>query len=232
MKKYKLCFFDMEGTLLAKNKDLNNGKVAPSAWTTLAKAISEECYEEEEKSKDRWLSGEYISYTAWMMDSVRIQIRHGMKRKHLQHIIDETIINNGAKKLTNYLKKNDISTALISGGFKELADITQVELGIDHAYSACQYFFNEDGTIKHYNLLPTDEEGKLVFMKHLAKEYGVTLKECIFIGDGKNDIQIAKHCGLSIAFNAQLELEKVTTYKVNQKNVNLEELIEILSNYF
>jgi hypothetical protein len=47
----KICFFDMEGTLLEKNLSLDNGKVAPSAWTVLAKEISEACYIEEEKQK-------------------------------------------------------------------------------------------------------------------------------------------------------------------------------------
>lgn len=232
MKKYRLCFFDMEGTLLAKNKSLDNGKVAPSAWTVLAKAISEECYQDEELSKDRWLAGKYISYTTWMMDTVRIQIRHGMRREHLQSILDEARLHDGAASLVDYLRQNDVATALISGGFKELADMTQVELGIDHAYSACQYFFRKDGSVAHYNLLPTDEEGKLVFMEHLAKEYGVTLDECIFIGDGKNDVRLAQACGLSIAFNAQQELKDIATHTVDQSHENLEELIDIIKLYF
>jgi phosphoserine phosphatase len=231
MNNYRLCFFDMEGTLLAKNKSLDNGKVAPSAWTVLAKTISNECYMDEELSKDRWLAGEYISYTAWMMDTVRIQIRHGMRKDHLQVIIDAAELHDGAYSLVSYLKQNRIATALISGGFKELADMTQVELGIDHAYSACQYFFREDGSVAHYNLLPTDEEGKLVFMEHLAKEYGVTLKDCIFIGDGKNDVRLAQACGLSIAFNAQQELIDVSTHAVVQSSENLEELIGLLKSH-
>lgn len=232
MKKYRLCFFDMEGTLLAKNKSLDNGKVAPSAWTVLAKAISDSCYQDEELSKDRWLAGKYISYTAWMMDTVRIQIHHGMRREHLKSVIDEARLHDGAGSLVDYLKQNGVATALISGGFKELADMTQVELGIDHAYSACQYFFREDGSVVHYNLLPTDEEGKLVFMEHLAKEYGVTLDECIFIGDGKNDVRLAQACGLSIAFNAQQELKDISTHTIDQPHEKLGELIDILKRYF
>ena len=230
--KYKLCFFDMEGTLLTKNKLLDNGKVAPSAWTALAKLIGNDCYLEEELSKDRWLAGEYISYTAWMMDTIRIQMRHGIRKKHLQTILDEAKLHDGAHSLISYLKEKNISTALISGGFKELADMAQVELGIDHAYSACQYFFGEDGSVIHYNLLPTDEEGKLVFMEHLAKEYGVTLDSCIFIGDGKNDVSLALACGLSIAFNAQQELKDISTHVVDQPVENLTELVDILKSYF
>ena len=231
MKKFKLCFFDMEGTLLKKNNHFDNGKVAPSAWTLLAKEISDECFFEEEKSKDKWLNGDYISYTDWMRDTVNIHIRYGMQKKHLDKIISQASLNKGAHDLVNFVKSKKLITSIISGGFKELADITQVELKIDHSYSACQYFFKNDGYIEHFNLLPTDEEGKLVFMNHLANEYGVTLKDCIFIGDGKNDVMLAKSCGLSIAFNAQKELKAIASHSVDSKDNDLNEVINILFKY-
>ncbi|KAA3666261.1 phosphoserine phosphatase [Pectobacterium versatile] len=225
----KICFFDMEGTLLEKNKYLDNGKVAPSAWTVLAKEISDSCYIEEEITKDLWLMGHYISYTHWMKETIEIQIKHGMKRKHLDSVLCQTKIQEGASELVNFLKSKGFLTVLISGGFKELADMTQRKLKIDHAYSACEYFFDPDGKVEHFNLLPTDEEGKLVFMKHLASEYGANLAECIFIGDGKNDVYIAKNVGTSIAFNAQPELKEVSTFIVEQSQPDLSAIIDLIS---
>ncbi|HFV9712525.1 TPA: HAD family hydrolase, partial [Salmonella enterica subsp. enterica serovar 16:l,v:-] len=211
----KICFFDMEGTLLKKNLSLDNGKVAPSAWTVLAKEISEACYIEEEKTKDLWLTNKYISYTQWMKETVEIQIKHGMNKTHLQTVLSQAELQKGAVELIQFLKKKGYLTVLISGGFKELADLTQRKLKIDHAYSACEYFFDKNGSVEHFNLLPTDEEGKLVFMKHLASEYNSELENCIFIGDGKNDVFIAKNVGTSIAFNAQKELKDVATFIVD-----------------
>ncbi|HBP9254493.1 TPA: HAD family phosphatase [Escherichia coli] len=224
----KICFFDMEGTLLEKNLSLDNGKVAPSAWTVLAKEISEACYIEEEKTKDLWLTNKYISYTQWMKETVEIQIKHGMNKTHLQTVLSQAKLQKGAVELINFLKKKGYLTVLISGGFKELADLTQRKLKIDHAYSACEYFFNEYGSVEHFNLLPTDEEGKLVFMKHLASEYNSELESCIFIGDGKNDVFIAKNVGTSIAFNAQKELKDVATYIIDQENPDLSAIINII----
>lgn len=225
----KICFFDMEGTLLEKNSSLDNGKVAPSAWTVLAKEISEACFIEEEKTKDLWLTNKYISYTQWMKETVEIQIKHGMKRSHLQTILSQAKIQKGAQELVHFLKNQGYLTVLISGGFKELADLTQRKLKIDHAYSACEYFFDKNGRIEHFNLLPTDEEGKLVFMKHLASEYNSELKNCIFIGDGKNDVFIAKNVGTSIAFNAQRELREVSTFIVDQETPDLSAIINLLN---
>ena len=222
----KICFFDMEGTLLEKNSYLDNGKVAPSAWTVLAKEISEACFIEEEKTKDLWLANKYISYTQWMKETVEIQIKHGMNKNHLQTVLSQAKIQKGAVELIHYLKSQGYLTVLISGGFKELADLTQKSLKIDHAYSACEYFFRKDGSIEHFNLLPTDEEGKLVFMKHLASEYNV--ENCIFVGDGKNDVFIAKNVGTSIAFNAQRELREVSTFIVDQETPDLSAIIDLI----
>ncbi|MCJ7927041.1 MAG: HAD-IB family phosphatase [Pantoea vagans] len=227
--KMKICFFDMEGTLLVKNSYLDNGKVAPSAWTVLAKEISESCYIEEEKTKDSWLDNKYISYTQWMMETISIHIKYGMRKNHLAAVLSQAKIQEGAEELIKYLKKEGYITVLISGGFKELADLTQRKLKIDHAYSACEYFFDEDGKVEHFNLLPTDEEGKLVFMTHLASEYNVGLEDCIFVGDGKNDVFIARNVGTSIAFNAQKELIEVSTHVVNQSEPDLSRIIDILS---
>ncbi|UJF22040.1 HAD family hydrolase [Shewanella sp. OMA3-2] len=228
MKPLKMFFFDMEGTLLKKNSHFDNGKVAPSAWTVLAKIISNECYLEEEDSKDKWLNGYYSSYTSWMMDTIRIQMKHGMRKNHLDQVIQTAEFHQGAYELIDYLKNQGIVTVLISGGFKELANIAQVELKIDHAYSACEYFFDSDGKVKHFNLLPTDEEGKLIFMQHLAQEYNVALDECAFIGDGKNDVYLAKACGTSIAFNAQSELKAVCNIVVEQETPDLYKVIDLL----
>ncbi|RJT16058.1 HAD family hydrolase [Rahnella inusitata] len=225
-----ICFFDMEGTLLEKNISLDNGKVAPSAWTALAKEISEECFIEEEITKDLWLENKYLSYTAWMKDTVRLHLKHGMNKKHLDKILNGAKIHDGARELFHFLREKNVVTALISGGFKQLADITQRKLKIDHAYSACEYFFDENDKVEHFNLLPTDELGKLVFMKHLADEYAVELKDCIFIGDGKNDVHLAKEVGTSIAFNAQQELIDASTFSINQDKPDLSVIIPILRN--
>ncbi|SUX66584.1 phosphoserine phosphatase [Citrobacter freundii] len=225
----KICFFDMEGTLLEKNSSLDNGKVAPSAWTVLAKEISEACFIEEEKTKDLWLTNKYISYTQWMKETVEIQIKHGMNESHLKTVLSKAKIQNGAVELIQFLKNKGYLTVLISGGFKELADLTQRKLKIDHAYSACEYFFDSYGNVEHFNLLPTDEEGKLVFIRHLASEYNSDLDSCIFIGDGKNDVFIAKNVGTSIAFNAQKELKDVATFIVDQETPDLSAIINIIS---
>lgn len=212
----KIWFFDMEGTLLQKDFSLDNGKVAPSAWTVLAKLISEECYLEEELSKDRWNAGEYNGYLDWMKDTIRIQQEHGIKKWHVDEIVKSAKLHNGAHELIKAIKTTNAKIVLISGGIKALADKVQRELKIDHAFSACEYFFDDCGNLDFYNLLPTDNEGKASFMQQIVKEYGVDPSECAFVGDGKNDEFLARVVGLSIAFNAQKELVEVSNFSIVQ----------------
>jgi phosphoserine phosphatase len=226
----KIWFFDMEGTLLEKDTSLDNGKVAPSAWTVLAKMISQECYLEEERTKDKWLNGEYRGYLDWMQDTILIQKKHGLKRCHLEQIVESAKLHNGAFELIEYIKKSGAKTVLISGGFKALADKVQRELKIDHSFSACEYFFDKDGNLDFYNLLPTDNEGKVSFMQQIVKEYGVSSSECVFVGDGKNDVHLAKEVGTSIAFNAQPELVNVSTFSITQniEKIDMKEIIYLI----
>lgn len=217
MARNKIAFFDMEGTLLKKDHHLDNGKVAPSAWTVIAAALGEDCLMEEEASKEKWLAGEYDSYLHWMRDSIAIHKKYGLRESVYTELVANSEIMPGAERLTNRLKQDGFHTVVITGGFKALADKVQVALKLDHAMAGCEYFFGSDGELEHWNLLPSDEEGKVDFMELMLSEYKAKAEHCIFVGDGKNDVHLAKTVGVSIAFNAQEELKEVSTYCVEQK---------------
>jgi|TARA_R110002050_G_scaffold281250_1_gene428557 phosphoserine phosphatase len=224
----RIWFFDMEGTLLKKEYSLDNGKVAPSAWTVLAKRLGEECYEEEEKTKDKWLNGEYKGYLDWMADTVKIHKKYGLNKNLVDALTNDATLHNGAIELFNWLKLNNVITVLITGGFKALADKVQRTLRIDHAFSGCEYFYDESGFVDFANLLPSDNHGKVSFMRQVIEEHGLSSKDCVFVGDGMNDIFLAREVGISIAFNAQSQLRKESTFQINQ-NQGEENLLSIIS---
>jgi phosphoserine phosphatase len=218
MREIKLVFFDMEGTVFRKAVRHADGSVAPSAWTLIAKELGQEAYEEEEKTKKRWNENGYSGYVEWMEDTIRIHQKYGLKKDFFEKVVHSVDYHKGAGDVFAKLKERGIRTALISGGFKANADRAQIDLGIDHAFSACEYFWNENGDLVAWNLLPCDYEGKVDFMRLIMKEHGLTSKECAFVGDGVNDIYLAKEVGVSIAFNGAERLQEATTYSVNQKD--------------
>lgn len=91
-----------------------------------------------------------------------------------------------------------------------------MDLKIDHSFVAGEFFWDDQGYISHYNLLPCDFKGKLDFMKLIMNEYGITPEECAFVGDGKNDIPYASVVGLSISYNGPKELQEDCTHAINQ----------------
>jgi phosphoserine phosphatase len=77
-------------------------------------------------------------------------------------------------------------------------------------------FWDDDGVLVHWNIFPSDYEGKVDFVRLLMREYGVRREECGFVGDGKNDVPIAREVGTSFAYQAQPELRDVATHEVDE----------------
>ena len=216
----KLVFFDLEGTLLKpcyeydKYKHL---KVAPSLWTLIAEHLGNEALKEEELTKQKWTKGKYRGYIEWMEDTIKIHVKYGLTKRFFMNLIKQRIkYYRGVKETLNELRKRNIKTALITGGFKQQADLVQKELKIDHSFAACEYFFDSKGKLVWFNLLPADYEGKIDFMRLLMREYKLNKQEVAFVGDGKNDIPLAKEVGISICFNGDPELARHCTYSINQ----------------
>lgn len=215
-RKIKLIFFDMEGTIFKKVIEFTKGNTAPSAWTLIAQHLGEKALKEEDKTKDKWTAGKYKGYVEWMEDTIRIHKKYNLTRDFFNKVMGSVKYHKGVKETFKDLKKRGYITAIISGGFKAQSDRAQRDLKVNHAFAACEYFWNKNGKLLHWNLLPCDYEGKIDFMKLIMKEHGLSPEECAFIGDGKNDVFLAKEVGTSIAFNAAEELQRVSTYNINQ----------------
>lgn len=213
----KIVFFDLEGTLLQINSAVNSGIVAPSAWAMIALALGEDCYRAEERSQLKWASGGYPTYIDWMIDTVALHRAYGLNKQMYDSVIEQTSFVPGASRAVEYMRSRGARVAIVTGSLKGFADKAQRHLRADHAFYGCEYFFDpETGLIEHCNLLPSDNEGKAGFMQVLIDEYGLSSQHCAFVGDGRNDVFLARKAGFSVAFNAQHELEEVASVSVRQ----------------
>lgn len=212
----KLIFFDMEGTLFKKVAKDPDGHKDPSAWRLLAKHLGDDCLREEDESQAKWERGEYAGYVEWMQDTLGFYKKYGLDGDFFEKVISSIEYHPGVEETFAELKRKGYMTGLVSGGFKAQADRASKDLKIDHAFAACEIYWDDDGKILHWNLLPSDYEGKLDFMQLIMKEHGLKPEDCAFVGDGKGDIPFAKAVGLSIAFNGVKELQEVCTHSINQ----------------
>ncbi len=223
----KLVFFDMEGTIFRKTIHTSYGNTAPSAWSLIAKHLGDKALEEEELTKRKWTHGKYAGYVEWMEDTLRIYQKYGLKRNFFENLTSSINYHKGVIEAFDALQKKGLRTALISGGFKAQADRALRDLKINHAFAACELFWDDEGNLLHWNLLPCDYEGKVDFMKLIMKEHGLKPDECAFVGDGKNDIPLAQVVGLSIAFNGAPELREASSHSIEQAE-DMEDFQEIL----
>lgn len=211
----KIVFMDLEGTLYRIPPSASTSRVAQSAWTTLAARLGEACLAEEEASKVKWETGGFGSYLQWMEVSLEILKRHGLSRPLFASVMADLQEVSGIRESGRLLTDMGARMAIVSGGFKALADRAVLAMRAHHAFAACDLFFDDEtGRLEQWNLLPTDYMGKVDFMRLLIREYDVDAADCVFVGDGVNDVYLCREVGMSVAVCAQEELVQEATYSV------------------
>jgi len=225
--KIKLIFFDMEGVIFEPGVIEHHKGVSSSIWAVIPKELSEEAVKVSIEGKRRWYEKEFNNYIEWMEYSIENHKKHGLTKEIFEKIINSVQYMPGAVETFQELKKLGYKIAVISGGFKNLANRAIKDLGIDHTFAACEYFFDENtGRLINWNMIPCDYEGKVDFMRLMMREYKISPQDCAFIGDGVNDVPIAKEVGMSIAFNAADELQQAATHSINQSSKDLKAILK------
>ena len=213
----KLCFFDLEGTLFKKSYHAHGGREFASAWGALCAILGPEAEQEDARNRERFYSNGYARYSDWVVDTVRIHQKYGLSRSTFDEVIYSVDYHDGADQLLTTLASKGIRVAVISGGLKALADRVATDHKVEHCFASAEYYWDVDGMLHHWNIMPTDFENKRHLAEMLCKDLGIAPEECLFVGDGLNDVAIAGYVGTSIAFNAHDDLKAVATHTVNQE---------------
>jgi phosphoserine phosphatase len=214
-KKMKLLVFDVEGTLFQTKLRLPGTVIDSTVWQTIASVLGPEAVEEEVATHGKWHAGKYGSYIDWMKDTLEIHKRHRLLKSDFERVIASAEYNEGVAKTLSQIDRARFETVLVSGGFRELAARAQRDFDIHHAFAACEYFFGENGMLSGYNLLPCDFEGKIDFIHLMLREYRLTPTDWIFVGDGANDVPIAKSAPFSIAYRGHAELRAAASVSID-----------------
>lgn len=213
----KVVFFDMEGTLFCETGTHCDGTRSVSAWPLLAEKMGSKADAAETENYKKWKRGEYSSYISWMQDTSTVFKQEGMTQELFGATIQSIAYVPGVKETFDVLHKSGIWTGIITGGFYEHAQRVVSDCGVHHVYASCKFFWNEQGSLSHWEFTEYGLEGKVGAAREIAAHHGISLDECAFVGDGSNDVHIARAVGTSIAFNADKELQEVATHCVNQE---------------
>ncbi len=211
-----IIFLDLEGTLVRVPDFQSETNIPVSMWTTLAQMLGEDCYQAEEESKKAWEAKQDKRYLEWMDESVRLFVSFGLNKQILDELVETVEIFPGVREFCQSMSAMGSVIVIITGAIKNIAEAVQIETGARHLFAGCEIYFHPDGAVKHWNLLPSDYEGKADFMRLMIREYNVDSSNCVFIGDGNNDVYLAREVGVSIAYNAQNKLKSIADYVIDQ----------------
>lgn len=140
----------------------------------------------------------------------RVSFLKGLPVEELEKLREKIRLTPGAQDLIKELKKAGFITAIITGGFDYFAKYVGDKLGVDYVYANKLVVKNGKLTGKFTGNI-VSPKAKLEALMEIAKKEGISLSECVAVGDGANDIFILKSSGLGIGYKPK----KLVKRKVN-----------------
>jgi phosphoserine phosphatase len=194
---FKLCAMDMDSTL-----------------------INIECIDEMAKFIGRGEEVARITEDAMLgnidfNDSLkkRVEYLKGFNVNDYHKIINKMNLHHGVREWIIFCQKNDIRTAVISGGFSFFTNHLKNELGLDYAFS-------NQLEVKD-NHLTGNLQGKIInasekknIIKSIQNDLGVSKGETVTIVDGSNDLLMSRQSALSIGYKAKKTITKELTWNI------------------
>ena len=145
----------------------------------------------------------------------RVSLLAGLAPDVLQRVYDERLKPNpGAEVLIDWLQKNGIKVALVSGGFTFFTERLKQRLGLD--FARVNVLEISDGALsgRVVNGI-VGAEAKESFLLELCKEMNITPDQAIAMGDGANDLKMLNRAGLGVAYRAKPKVQAQADVVIN-----------------
>ena len=208
MNKNKLAIFDIDGTIFRKN--LAFELINELAWM---KIFRREVRNELVWHYTRWLDhkGTYEDYRQALVVLYRENLKGCRKQDVLKacqvmmpFFKDRTYIF--AEKLIAELRKKKYHLIAVSGSPSEIVEEYNKYLKFDAVYGSIYGMDNNIYTGEE-EFVPTVHKGHVV--KQYAAEHGLTLEDSYGVGDTESDAKFLEIVNYPIAFNPNLNLQKI-----------------------
>lgn len=211
--KYKLICFDLDGTLVDEITYI---------WDIIHDAFGID-RERVADAMRKFHNGD-ISFSEWAEHDIGLWKEKGKKRQDLLDVVKKLRLMPGTIETLNELKHRGYKLAVVSGGINVVLDhfILDYARIFDHIMINSLYF-DQDGNISR--IVPVEfETDKLEALRTIAEKEGITLDDCVFVGDSEYDVGIAEGAGFAIGFVPHPELAKVCDVVIKEKD--LREILE------
>ncbi|MEU2794115.1 phosphoserine phosphatase SerB [Streptomyces sp. NPDC007100] len=144
----------------------------------------------------------------------RVALLAGLDASVVDMVRKEVRLTPGARTLVRTLKHLGYQVGVVSGGFTQVTDALQEELGLDFASANTLEIVDGKLTGKVTGEI-VDRAGKARLLRRFAHEAGVPLAQTVAIGDGANDLDMLNAAGLGVAFNAKPLVRQAAHTAVN-----------------
>ncbi|RAP52364.1 MAG: phosphoserine phosphatase SerB, partial [Methanosphaera sp. rholeuAM130] len=155
----------------------------------------------------------------------RVKKLEGITIEEIDEVMDKIPLSNGAQETAQTLKDKGYEIAIITGSFDVIA------LKIKDIINADYAFYNtlevEDGKLSGEVSGPLVTQNKIDVLRQLVTDMGITLDECVAIGDGANDLEMIKNAKIGIAYNAKPVLREKADFTIDEKD--LRKVLDIMA---
>ena len=137
-----------------------------------------------------------------------VSLLKGLTYSDATDVAENLPIMPGAEEVVRTLKDHGLKAAVITNGYYVTTRKLVKKLGIDYVFANELLFENGVATGKMVEQIG-DATAKAQALDRVVSLEGITLNQCIVVGDGVNDLLMMKKAGLGIAFNGDYRLRQV-----------------------
>jgi phosphoserine phosphatase len=195
----RLVVFDMDSTLVA-------GEVIDE----IARFAG--VYDRVQTITARAMKGE-LDFTQSLHE--RVALLKGVSKANLKTIEHALPLHPGVAQTAKILKRHNIHTAILTGGFTFFAETLRSKLGFDEVFANNLVFTGDElaGTVSGEVI---DGNAKARLMHEIAQRLGLTLDQVVAVGDGSNDLPMLTTAGLGVAFHAKEKVRRASPSEISQ----------------
>jgi len=183
--KFKLVCFDMDGTLTEKD----------DSWLYIHQDLG---VWEQAKIHRKLFSQKKINYQDWA--DLDVGLWRNISLEKLIGIIQKIKVRPYIEEVVRELKKRKLKLLILSSGLSFFAERLKTQFNFDYAIANAP-IVGPDGRLTGEIKVKVGYDDKPWVLQKFIKGLDITLKECIAVADGENDIPLLKEVGFSIAFN-------------------------------
>jgi glucosyl-3-phosphoglycerate synthase len=165
------------------------------------------------------------------------QLLKGYPFAELIEVADSIAVVEDAQQVINEYKQRGYVCGIISDSYDCITNHLRIKLDMDFSLANELEFSKSIATgevkipsyyLKEKNSFCEHDYCKSNVMRHIARNYGIDLKNTIAVGDAETDICMINMAGIGVAFNAKNKLvEQVADVILNKDS--FEEITDIAS---